>query len=60
MNSDKILNLFNSKLVVINVGPKLFADALDKQGVDTVKVDWVPPAGGDEKMMYLLSIMGGI
>ena len=46
--------------MVINVGNKLFAEALDKQGFKTVQVDWVPPAGGDKKMQELLKIMGGL
>ena len=58
--TDNILKLFNSELVVINVGNKLFAEALDKQGFKTVHVDWVPPAGGDKKMQELLKIMGGL
>ena len=58
--TDNILKLFNSELVVINVGNKLFAEALDKQGFNTVQVDWVPPAGGDKKMQELLKIMGGL
>ena len=58
--TDNILKLFNSELVVINVGNKLFAEALDKQGFRTVQVDWGPPAGGDKKMQELLKIMGGL
>ena len=58
--TDNILKLFNSELVVINVGNKLFAEALDKQGFKTVQVDWVPPAGGDKNMQELLKIMGGL
>ena len=46
--TDNILKLFNSELVVINVGNKLFAEALDKQGFKTVQVDWVRRAGGDK------------
>lgn len=57
---DNIQKLFNSELVIVNVGNKLFADALDKQGFKTVQVDWVPPAGGDKKMQELLKIMGGL
>ena len=55
-----IFKLCKSDLVVINVGNKLFAEALDKQGFKTVQVDWVPPAGGDKKMQELLKIMGGL
>ena len=42
MDCEKILNLFRSELVVVNVGPRLFAEALEKQGYRTVQVDWKP------------------
>ena len=58
--TDNILDLFRSELVVVNVGNRIFAEALDKQGFKTVQVDWIPPAGGDRKMQELLKIMGGI
>ena len=58
--TDNILELFRSELVVVNVGNKIFAEALGKQGFKTVQVDWIPPAGGDRKMQELLKIMGGI
>ena len=44
----------------MNVGNRIFSDALEKQGFKTVQVDWIPPAGGDRKMQELLKIMGGI
>lgn len=58
--TDNILELFRSELVVVNVGNRIFAEALEKQGFKTVQVDWIPPAGGDRKMQELLKIMGGI
>ena len=58
--TDNILDLFRSELVVVNVGNRIFAEALDKQGFKTVQVDWIPPAGGDRKMQELLKIMGGV
>ena len=54
----KINELFRSKLVVLNVGPKSFATALEKKGYDTVQVNWKPVAGGDPVMQKLLRIMG--
>lgn len=60
MNCDKILNLFRSELVVVNVGPKLFAEALEKQGYKTVQVDWKPVAGGDREMQDILAVLGGL
>jgi FdrA protein len=58
-NTEKIQALFDSQLVVVNVGPKLFGDALVKQNFEVVQVDWKPPAGGDKKMRELLSSLGG-
>lgn len=60
MNTDKIIKLFNSELVVVSVGSPAFATAIENQGYKTVQVDWVPPAGGDKQMQELLKIMGGL
>ncbi len=60
MKYDKIHDLFNSELVVVNVGSLSFATAIEKQGFKTVQVDWTPPAGGDRQMQMLLKIMGGL
>ena len=58
-DTDKILRLFRSELVVVNVGPKSFSDVLEKQGYKTLQVDWKPAAGGDKKMQELLAYLGG-
>ncbi len=58
-NTQKILDLFRSSLVVVNVGPKSFADVLEQQGYETVQVDWKPVAGGDKQMQELLALLGG-
>ena len=60
MDSEKILNLFQSELVVMNVGPRLFAEALEKQGCRTVQVDWKPIAGGDREMQAILEVLLGL
>ena len=60
MDCEKILNLFRSELVVVNVGPKLFAEALEKQGYRTGQVDWKPIAGGDREMQAILDVLGGL
>jgi len=52
--------LFSSKLVVINVGPKIFGDAVRMQGIDVLQVDWKPLAGGDQEMIDLLESLCGI
>jgi len=58
-NTEKISELFNSQLVVVNIGPRLFGEALEKQHVDVVQVDWKPVAGGDKKMQDILAALGG-
>ncbi|NCB71149.1 MAG: fdrA domain protein [Clostridia bacterium] len=59
MNSQKIQKLFQSNLVVVNVGPEAFKDVLLKQGYKAVQVDWKPSAGGDREMQELLKYLGG-
>lgn len=60
MDTSRIINLFNSELVVVSVGSPAFAKAIEDQGYRTVQVDWIPPAGGDVQMQKLLKIMGGL
>lgn len=58
-DTSRIQQLFDSELVVVNVGPELFADALREQGVEVLQVDWRPTAGGNKKMQELLDLLGG-
>lgn len=60
MDCEKILNLFRSELVTVNVGPKLFAAALEKQGYKALQVEWKPMAGGDREMQKILDLLGGL
>ena len=60
MDCEKILKLFRSELVMVNVGPKLFAEAVSRQGYRTVQVDWRPAAGGDREMQDILAVLGGL
>lgn len=60
MDCEKALKLFRSPLVVINVGPKLFATALEKQGYPAIQMDWQSVAGGDRKMQEILALLGGL
>ncbi|MCI8714094.1 MAG: fdrA domain protein [Ruminococcus sp.] len=57
---EKILNLFRSELVTVNVGPKILATALEKQGYKAIQVDWKPAAGGDKEMQEILDLLGGL
>jgi len=54
MTMSKGEDLLNKKLKVVNVGIETFAEDLRKQGVEVVKVDWRPPAGGDLEILKLL------
>lgn len=58
--NNKIDDLFNSGLTVINIGPKVFGDAVRKQGAEVIQVDWKPIAGGDKEMIEILEALGGI
>ena len=49
-----VLDLFSGDLKVLNLGLESFAENLRAQGVETLQVDWKPPAGGDEKTVALL------
>ncbi len=60
MDCEKIMDLFRSELVVVNVGPRLFAAALERQNYKTVQVDWKPVAGGDREMQEILEVLGGL
>ena len=60
MDCKKILNLFQSELVTINVGPKLLATSLEMQGYKAYQVEWKPMAGGDKEMQEILDLLGGV
>ncbi len=52
---DKVKQLFDGELKVINIGLSGFAEELDEQEVPVVHVDWKPPAGGNKKVQNLLN-----
>jgi hypothetical protein len=51
---DKIEELLQKQLVVINIGLRGFAESFEQQEIEVVQVDWTPPAGGDQEMIDLL------
>jgi len=57
-DKNKIADLLQSDVTVLNVGLEGFASDLRALGVDVVNVDWVPPAGGNVKLANLLSKLG--
>ena len=59
MNSGTSKNLLTGPLKVVNVGIEDFAQELDARGVETIQVDWSPPAGGDTKLAAILAKLGG-
>lgn len=58
MNVEKINELFERDLVVINMGLEVFSENLKKEEVKVLQMDWRPPAGGNEKLAALLSKLG--
>ncbi len=58
MNVEKINKLFNQDLAAVNMGLESFADNLKKEGVRVVQMNWKPPAGGNAKMVALLTKLG--
>lgn len=54
----KINELFQKDLVIANVGLESFARELKSQDVKTIHVSWRPPAGGNAKLIGLLSKLG--
>ena len=43
--SDRLSQLLNMPLIVINIGVDKFAKNLEDQNVEVLHVDWRPPAG---------------
>ena len=52
---DKIHKLFESELVVGNLGSSLFAGSVRIQGKPVVDIDWEIPCGGNEKLYSVLT-----
>ena len=51
---DLINELFRKELRVITLGIETFYRSLKDQEIDTVKIDWRPPAGGNRKLIEIL------
>jgi hypothetical protein len=50
-----ISKLFKQPLKVINLGLDRFADDLEGLNIQVTRVNWSVPAGGNKKMLSLLS-----
>lgn len=54
MDTQRVNGLFAGKLKIINMGLSSFADNLKDRDVRVMRMEWRPPAGGNEKMIALL------
>lgn len=48
-----------ASVAAIGVGLEVFHDSLLGQGAEAVRVEWSPPAGGDERLLEILRKMQG-
>lgn len=55
--SEKILELFNSKPRIVNIGIASFTDSIVAYGGTSVQYNWRPSAGGNKKMIKILNIL---
>lgn len=58
--SDSILELFNSKPRVVNIGLASFTESIVTYGGSTVQYDWRPAAGGDKRLIRILNALSKI
>lgn len=49
--------LFNQPLKVVNIGTSKFKDDLELQRVETIQVNWQPPAGGKIDLVKALDVV---
>ncbi len=55
--SDKLRELLSEKPRVINIGLKSFAEVTEQFGCEVVQYDWMPPAGGNVKLIKTLNFL---
>ncbi|CQR47298.1 membrane protein FdrA [Paraliobacillus sp. PM-2] len=53
----QIGEIFNQSLKVINIGTSKFKEDLDLQNVESVQLDWRPPAGGNVELIEALDYL---
>jgi hypothetical protein len=52
---NKINELFNGKVKVVNTGLETFHEANKHQKLECIHIDWRPAAGGDPKLLAILA-----
>lgn len=55
--SEKLRELLSEKPRIINVGLKSFAEVVEEFGCEVVQYDWMPPAGGNVKLIKILNFL---
>ena len=55
--SEKLMQLLSQKPKIINVGLKSFAEVAEDFGCEVVQYDWMPPAGGDVRLIKTLNFL---
>ena len=55
--SEKLRELLSKKPRIINVGLKSFAEVVEEFGCEVVQYDWMPPAGGNVKLIKILNFL---
>lgn len=56
--TDEPKPLLGQPLQVLNIGLERFAEDLAENSVETVQVEWRPPAGGNEAMANIIADLG--
>ena len=60
MAEKPIDGLFTQDLKVLNIGLESFSSTLRKQGVESVHIDWSPPAGGDMEVLDAIDSLSAV
>lgn len=55
--SEKLRELLSEKPKIVNIGLKSFAEVVEQFGCDVVQYDWMPPAGGNVKLIKILNFL---
>lgn len=55
MGMAKLSEFFGKELIVINMGLESFSEDLKSQNVQTLQMNWRPPAGGNQRLADMLN-----
>ena len=55
--SEKLMQLLSQKPKIINIGLKSFAEVAEDFGCEVIQYDWMPPAGGDVRLIKTLNFL---